>query len=340
MGSSGSSLADVQQALSQIRVLVAGDVMLDEYLIGAVSRISPEAPVPVVDVKGRRYVAGGAGNVAANVASLGATVTLLGVCGTDRNAELLDQVLSEAGVHERKLVACATHPTVSKTRVVAGQQQIVRFDCEDRTPYAEGIVAELEERFSALAPSVDVCVFSDYGKGVLTDRFCRAAIRRASEDRKQTIVDPKGSDYSKYVGCRVITPNLNEAGQAAGVSIESENDLMRAGKLLLQHLPGSSVLVTRGPDGMTLFQMGREPITVATVAQQVFDVVGAGDTAVAALSVAAGGRLPIESAMRLGNFAAGIAVGKHGTVAVQWQELMAHPEANALLSEIANIPEK
>lgn len=337
MGASGSSHADFERALSRVRVLVAGDVMLDEYLMGAVSRISPEAPVPVVDVKGRRYVPGGAGNVAANVASLGATVTLLGVCGTDRNAELLDQVLREAGIHRRELVPCATHPTVSKTRVIAGQQQIVRFDCEDRSPYAERVTSELEERFSAITSSVDVCVFSDYGKGVLTDRFCRAAIRRAREGDKQTIVDPKGPDYSKYEGCGVITPNLKEAGQAAGLNIEGENDLTRAGEWLLQHLPGSSVLVTRGPDGMTLFQPGHAPITVATVAQQVFDVVGAGDTAVAALAVAIGGRLPIEQAMRLGNFAAGVAVGKHGTVAVQWQELMAQPEAGALLSDIASL---
>jgi D-beta-D-heptose 7-phosphate kinase/D-beta-D-heptose 1-phosphate adenosyltransferase len=334
MDSSGSSLADLKEALSAVRVLVVGDAMLDEYLFGAVSRISPEAPVPVVDVKGRRYVAGGAGNVAANVASLGATVTLLGAYGADRNADLLDHVLAEADVHRCEMIRCPAHPTISKTRVIAGQQQIVRFDCEDRTPYPESVIAALAEKFEMLITSADVCVFSDYGKGVLTDRFCQAAIARANKEGKQTIVDPKGADYAKYRGCRLITPNQREAGEAAGLAIDSEEQLAKAGERLLQQLPGSSVLVTRGPDGMTLFQPGCTPVTVATVAQQVFDVVGAGDTAVAALAVAMGGRLPMESAMRLGNFAAGIAVGQHGTVAVKWEDLLVHPEARALLSAI------
>lgn len=324
----------MKAALGTVRVLVVGDAMLDEYLFGAVSRISPEAPVPVVDVKGRRYVAGGAGNVAANVSSLGATVTLLGVYGADRNADLLDQVLGEAAVHHSEMIRCPTHPTISKTRVIAGQQQIVRFDCEDRTPYPETVIAALLKKFDALVSSADVCVFSDYGKGVLTDHFCQAAIARANDEGKQTIVDPKGADYTKYRGCRLITPNQREAGEAAGWAIHSEEQLTEAGERLLQRLPGSSVLVTRGPDGMTLFQPRCTPVTVATVAQQVFDVVGAGDTAVAALAVAMGGRLPMENAMRLGNFAAGIAVGKHGTVAVKWEEVLVHPEARALLSDI------
>jgi len=336
MAASETDLAGLKESLSAIRVLVTGDVMLDEYLLGEVSRISPEAPVPVVDVKGRRYVAGGAGNVAANVASLGATVTLLGVCGTDRNAELLEQVLREAGVQRGELVRCSSHPTISKTRVIAGQQQIVRFDCEDRRPYDDSVTSELTSTFAGLVSSVDVCVFSDYGKGVLTNGFCKAAIPLANEQGKQTIVDPKGADYGKYRGCRIITPNQKEAGHAAGLTIDSEEQLVKAGRRLLEQLPGSSVLVTRGPHGMTLFQPGRAPVTIATVAQQVFDVVGAGDTALAAVAVAIGRQLPMESAMRLGNFAAGVAVGKHGTVAVRWQELAEHPEARALLRQINN----
>ena len=340
MASRKSSLAALKEALSAVRVLVAGDVMLDEYLFGAASRVSPEAPVLVVDVEGRRYVPGGAGNVAANVASLGATVTLLEVYGTDRNADLLDQVLSDAGVHRCEMLRSATHPTISKTRVIAGQQQIVRFDCEDRRPLAESLTTELTERFEALVSSVDVCVFSDYGKSVLSDRFCQSAISRANEEGKLTIVDPKGTDYAKYRGCQLITPNQKEAGQAAGLTIDNEQQLTMAGELLLKQLPGSSVLVTQGPGGMTLFQPGREPVTVATVARQVFDVVGAGDTAVAALAVAMGGRLPMESAMRLGNFAAGIAVGKHGTVAVKAEELFADPESQSLLSAIERLTRK
>lgn len=340
MASSGSSLAVLKEALCAVRVLVAGDVMLDEYLFGAANRVSPEAPVLVVDIEGRRYVPGGAGNVAANVASLGATVTLLGVYGADRYAELLDHVLTEAGVQRREMLRSTTHPTISKTRVIAGQQQIVRFDCEDRRPHAESVSAELTEKFEELVLSVDVCVFSDYGKGVLSDRFCQAAIPRANREGKLTIVDPKGSDYNKYRGCQLITPNQKEAGQAAGLTIDCEQQLMKAGEFLLAQLPGSSVLVTRGPDGMTLFQPARNPVTVATVARQVFDVVGAGDTAVAAVAVAMGANLPMESAMRLGNYAAGIAVGKHWTVAVKAEELFADPEARTLLNAIAHSTRK
>jgi D-beta-D-heptose 7-phosphate kinase/D-beta-D-heptose 1-phosphate adenosyltransferase len=227
-----------------------------------------------------------------------------------------------------------THPTITKTRLIAGQQQIVRFDCEDRRPYEEDVTSALISKFEELVGGVDVCVFSDYGKGVLTDWFCQTCIPGASKEGKHTIVDPKGADYAKYRGCRLITPNQKEAGQAAGLSIDNERQLVKAGEWLLRQLPGSSILVTRGPEGMTLFQPESAPITVATVARQVFDVVGAGDTAVAALAVAMGGRLLIESAMRLGNFAAGVAVGRHGTVAVSWEELLTHPEAGSLLSAI------
>jgi D-beta-D-heptose 7-phosphate kinase/D-beta-D-heptose 1-phosphate adenosyltransferase len=172
----------------------------------------------------------------------------------------------------------------------------------------------------------DICILSDYGKGAVSREFCRSALEQAQAREKRVLVDPKGLDYTKYAGCSLIKPNLKEAGHAANIAIDSEADLFAAGAKLLLQLPGTSVMVTRGPDGMTLFEPGEKPVTVVTVAQQVFDVVGAGDTAMAALAIALAAGLSMREAMRLANVAAGIAVGKHGTVAVTVEELLQHCE--------------
>lgn len=311
-------------------VLVAGDLMLDEYLFGTVSRVSPEAPVPVLDVKRRRYVPGGAANVAANVRSLGATARLAGICGNDTAGETLRRVLAEAGIGDEFVMRVDSRVTTSKTRVVAGQQQIVRFDHEERAPL-NGALADLFE--ATLEKSLDgagVCILSDYGKGLLSSAVCAQILKNANTRQIPVIVDPKGLDYSKYRGCSLITPNLKEAGEAAGIAIECEHDLGEAAKRILALLPGAAVLVTRGADGMTLFRENHVPLTIATVAQEVFDVVGAGDTVVAALGVVLAAGLPLDTATRLANVAAGIAVGKHGTVAVTADELFSHAEITLL----------
>ncbi|HXE13212.1 MAG TPA: D-glycero-beta-D-manno-heptose-7-phosphate kinase [Bryobacteraceae bacterium] len=311
-------------------VLVAGDLMLDEYLFGTVSRVSPEAPVPVLDVKRRRCVPGGAANVAANVHSLGATVRLTGVCGTDTAGDTLCRILTEANIGDEFVMRVDGRVTTSKTRVVAGQQQIVRFDHEERAALNGAVAGVFEANLGKGLDGAGVCIVSDYGKGLLSTAVCAQLLERAIAKRIPVIVDPKGLDYSKYRGCSLITPNLKEAGEAAGIAVECEHDLYEAGKRILALLPGAAVLVTRGGDGMTLFREGEAPLTIDTVAQEVFDVVGAGDTVVAALGVALAAGLPLETATRLANVAAGIAVGKHGTVAVTADELFSHSEVALL----------
>lgn len=314
----------LRQQFASARVLVLGDLMLDEYLFGAASRISPEAPVPVVDVQRRLYVAGGAANVAANVRSLGAGVQLLGIWGDDAHARVLAGVLREAGIDSSAVLASMGRPTTCKTRVIAGQQQIVRFDTEDSSPLADEECDTLAESFADALHRCDVCVFSDYGKGTLSTEFCAELIAAARKAGKPVIVDPKGLDFRKYRGCAVITPNLKEATQAAGLGDGSEAEVSEIGSRLLAQLPGAAVLITCGAEGMALFRPGERPLTIPTVAREVFDVVGAGDTAVAALGVALAAGLSLEAATHLSNIAAGIAVGKHGTVAVGIDELITH----------------
>lgn len=319
-------MKELRSFFARARVLVLGDVMLDEYLFGTVQRISPEAPVPVVDVRSRQYVPGGAANVAANVRSLGAEVSLVGVCGRDAAAESLRSRLARLGIADTYILSHDGRGTTCKTRVIGGHQQIVRFDSEHRVSLSSEESRLLIEKFDAAVAQADLCILSDYGKGVLTAELCRRAIESARERDLPVLVDPKGTEYAKYRGCTLLTPNLREAAEASATPIETEEDLNRAGERLLEMLEGSAILITRGQDGMTLFRPQRPPLTIPTVAREVFDVVGAGDTAVATLGVSIAAGLSLESGTRLANIAAGIAVGKQGTVAVSIEELLAHDE--------------
>ena len=319
-------------ALSSARLLVVGDVMLDEYLIGSVTRVSPEAPVPIVEIRSTEHVAGGAGNVAANVASLGSAVKLLAVTGRDNAADRLRAALRNAGVDIEGTLIQADGPTTCKTRVIAGQQQIVRFDVEDRTCFDSAVQASLLRRFDELLAESDLCIISDYGKGVISDQFCAEAISRGNRFDKPVIVDPKGIRFEKYLGCTLVTPNQKEAIAAAGgVELEGDAAVIVAGRHLLARLPGSAVLVTRGSEGMTLFRCDASPLTIPTEAQTVYDVVGAGDTAVATLGVAMAAGLSLEIAISLANIAAGVAVGKRGTVAVTANEIMNRGQSSEIL---------
>jgi len=319
-------MISLRSRFGRVRVLVVGDVMLDEYLFGVASRISPEAPVPVVEIKERRYVAGGAANVAANVVSLGGQCSLVGICGQDKSGDGLRAILDGNGVGSSGLVCMPGRATTCKTRVVAGQQQIVRFDVEEREGVPEEVSRELCQRLEDRLGNPDICVLSDYGKGVLSHAVCRKIIELAQEKGVPVLADPKGLRFEKYQGCALITPNQKEAARFTGILTETEEDVLAAGNRLLASLPGSAVLVTRGPDGMTLFREGQAPVTIPTVARNVYDVVGAGDTVMAALSVALGAGFDFPESMHIANIAAGIAVGKHGTVAVTFDEVVKHPE--------------
>ena len=308
---------------SSVRILVAGDVMLDAYVSGSASRISPEAPVPVVSVSQRRYLPGGAANVAANILALGSRVSLAGATGVDESAIRLRRELDRTGANVDALVEDAARPTTTKTRITAYGHQIVRFDEEDLSPLAESTEALLRARCAELLPGMDACVISDYAKGVVGDSFCRWLIGEAVRRNKPVVVDPKSRDLARYQGATVITPNLKETGAAAGEPVESSGDLMHAVGLLLPKIAPSALLVTRGEDGMSLFEQHQTARHLPALRNEVADVTGAGDTVVGVLAIALGLGFTLFDAASIANVAAGVAVGHPGTWAVQREELLA-----------------
>lgn len=312
------------------RVLVIGDVMLDEYVVGVVSRICPEAPVPVLDVRSRYSSAGGAANVAMNIAGLGASVDLVGLACDDAAGRLLRELLQRESIPVTGLVDAGDRGTISKTRIVAGQQQICRIDHETKSDVPAGMMDRLINVAKDLVKSNSVVVLSDYAKGVLTDRFCHEIISSARASGRPIIVDPKCKSFRKYLGCTVITPNVGEASTASGVEINDQHSLREGGMALAEKLPGTNVLITRGPDGMALFECGAEAISIPTEARRVFDVIGAGDTVVATLAVALAAGLPLRQAVGWANVAAGIVVEKPGTATVSLEELFSHHENSKL----------
>jgi rfaE bifunctional protein kinase chain/domain len=297
------------------RVLVLGDVMLDRYWWGVVSRISPEAPVPVVLKERESLAPGGAANVAANIASLGGVPLLVGVVGNDGAADDLRKILSERGVAVDHLVTDPRRPTTVKTRVVAHSQHVVRVDEEDPSELDQRRAGEVAALVAGQVAAVDLVLVSDYAKGLLSPSLLRPVIEGARRHGRRVVVDPKGSDYSRYDGAYLLSPNRAEALSAAAVPA-GDGDVRRAGMRLLEARAVDSVLVTQGAAGMTLFERGQEPVHVPALARSVFDVTGAGDTvaAVVALGVAAGGSL--VDAVRLAAVAAGVAVEQVGTTAV------------------------
>ena len=299
---------------SKARLLVVGDVMLDRYWFGDTGRISPEAPVPVVQVAKIDERLGGAANVARNASALGAKTTILGVIGQDEAGKRVEQLLQESGV-QSQLQADSKVPTTVKLRVIARQQQLIRLDFEE-TPSQNSLDEKLK-RFESLLPHVDVVILSDYGKGALEQVSAMIALAKAN--KKLVLVDPKGDAYSKYKGATVLTPNRSELRQVIG-QWSDEADLTKRAQSLRQQLELSALLLTRSEEGMTLFtEKGTEHVRAQ--AREVFDVSGAGDTVIATLAVAMAAGWPLERAMALANRAGGIVVGKLGTATVSAEEL-------------------
>jgi rfaE bifunctional protein kinase chain/domain len=317
-------IADVRQvveAAPSVSILVVGDVMLDAYVSGDASRISPEAPVPVVAVLNRRYLPGGAANVAANIRAMGSRVTLAGVTGSDEAGLRLGSKLDEAGIC-RVLVEDPGRVTTVKTRITAGGQQIVRFDEETTSPLSPAIADELKSRCRDAMRLAGACVISDYAKGVLGESFCRWLISEAAGYNKPVVVDPKSRDFGRYRGATVITPNLKETGAAAGDPVHNSNELNRAAGQLLEAITPSALLVTRGGEGMSLFEQGRDAWQLPALAVEVSDVTGAGDTVAGMLAIALALGFPLREAAGFANLAAGLAVRHPGTWAVQPHELL------------------
>ncbi len=317
-------MTELEEILLRIRgkrVLVIGDIMVDEYIGGNVSRISPEAPVPVVEVETEELRLGGAANVAANVRSLGGNPALIGVVGDDAAAERLTEDLARDGLDGRGIIVDRGRPTTIKTRIIAGSQQIVRFDKEEREEVKGENLAKLSHNVQERLSEVDGLIVSDYGKGVISGPFLQWLIPKALQLKKIISVDPKENHFPLYRGVTVITPNHKEAGAACGKAIRTEEDLNAAGLSLLSEVGVQGVLITRGAQGMRLFERGKPPVQIDTVAQEVYDVVGAGDTVVAALTLALAAGANLEEGARISNYAAGVVVGKKGTATVTLNEL-------------------
>ncbi len=306
----------------EIRALVIGDLMLDEYLWGRADRISPEAPVQVVDVISEDLRLGGAGNVVNNLVALGCQVTACSVIGADDNGTTLFQVLNGMGVDTVAVFEDPERRTGKKTRVLAAHQQIVRIDRESKgeiaAAFEDRIIAFLEKQ----GPSFQVFVVSDYLKGVLTARVLHALITIGKSLRIPVVIDPKGNDYSKYRGATLITPNRKEAEQASLVPITDEISLNASASRLLAALELSALLITRSEAGMSLFNAEGLTLHIPTVAREVFDVTGAGDTVLAVLSLGLAVGLSMTDSARLANTAAGIVVGKLGTSTITPDEIL------------------
>lgn len=303
-------------------ILILGDIILDAYIWGEVKRISPEAPVPVVDIHSRSSLPGGAGNVAANILGLCGRVRLGGVIGSDQSGKDLCDALQDLRVPTGGILIDPDRPTTTKTRVIAHNQHVVRLDSELRVPLSTAVENALLVWADQNVKGADVCVLSDYAKGVVSPRLAAHLIRITRDAGRPVLVDPKGADYTMYRGATVIKPNLHEAERFLNRPIQDEQSLIEAGLRLAAALEGTAILITRGPHGMSLFLEGEKPVHIPTVARNVFDVTGAGDTVISTLAMALAARLSVQQSVRLANVAAGIAVGKVGTAVVSLNDLV------------------
>jgi rfaE bifunctional protein kinase chain/domain len=303
------------------RIMVIGDLMVDEYIWGSVSRISPEAPVPVVSVTSESLRLGGAGNVANNIHALGGKVWIGGVVGNDEMGRKIFQDLHKMGIDTRGVVNESDWITTVKTRIIAHHQQVVRYDRELVRPILpealQRILSLLEERIH----EVDAVLVSDYGKGVVCPELVERVRSLTLGAGKILSVDPKVKNFPLFRNVTIITPNHHEAGQAAGRWIQNEQDLVEVGRQLLPQLQARSILITRGERGMSLFQDSGEITHIPTTAKEVFDVTGAGDTVIAVLTLALAVGADAKQAAVLSNYAAGIVVGEVGTATLKASEL-------------------
>lgn len=312
--------------MSGARVLVLGDVMLDAFVWGRAARLSPEAPVPVVEVSHESYHLGGAANVAANVRALGGQVVLAGLIGDDEAGRRVQATLAENGIESALGVASDGRPTTLKTRVVAQHQQIVRTDRERSDELDAGACEALLQRLRASLPGCGALIVSDYQKGVVGAALLARLLPWARRRGVPVLVDPKVRNFKLFRGVRVITPNQPEAEQATGLRIRDEASLHAAGARILELLGCEAALITRGEHGLSLFERGRRPRHVPTAAREVFDVTGAGDTVIATLGLALAAGAPLSSAALLANHAAGVVVGKLGTATASPVEILAAVE--------------
>lgn len=311
----------LHRGIDSYQVLVVGDIMLDRYYFGDVRRISPEAPVPIVQIQQVKETLGGAANVCHNLARLGCQVYLAGVTGNDHMRSTMIGLLAKHGINEQGLVVADDRPTISKTRVIGGHQQILRLDFEEAAFLQRSKEKELLYYIMQMLPTVDSVIISDYGKGVCSPKLCQTVIKECKTRNIPLVLDPKGVDWGKYKGAFLITPNLKELGEAAHGLIKNDNQAVeKAAQKLRSRYQLDHLVVTRSEKGLSLINEN-DLIHVPTMAQEVFDVSGAGDTVVAVLGAALADGICLGDASILANIAAGVVVGKLGTYAISKEEL-------------------
>jgi len=319
-------IKEITAGIGRSRVLILGDIMLDEYLVGNVTRISPEAPVPVVDIDSNWQLLGGAANVAANIKALGDEPVLIGAVGDDRAAEQLQALLRQKKISPEYLVTDKSRRTTIKTRIIAHSQQVVRADRETRADLSPSIERQVWTRFEKAAARARGLIISDYGKGMITLSLLERLIDFCLDRKIFVAVDPKENRFNNYRRVSLITPNHHEAGFAYGRRIQNMEDLLVVGQGLLDRLEAEAILITRGPEGMSLFRRGFPPTHIPTFARKVYDVTGAGDTVIAVFVAAvAAGADPVEAAV-VSNAGAGVTVAEVGTASVTVEQLKAELE--------------
>jgi D-beta-D-heptose 7-phosphate kinase/D-beta-D-heptose 1-phosphate adenosyltransferase len=314
-------MKELFKRFKQTGILVIGDLMIDRYIWGKVRRISPEAPVPVVEVTSEDLLLGGAANVAHNILSLGGRVYVAGTVGTDYMGKILIDRFRESGIGTDGIVIDKDRPTTVKTRVIAHSQQVVRFDKEMKSDISHATLLLIVDYVKTCLPEIKGIIISDYSKGLIT----RALIKRIldlTDSKKIVSVDPKIGHFNFYNGVSLITPNVNEASFGSGIDIVDEKTLISAGKTLLKKLRCKAVILTRGDEGMSLFEKSGKVTHISTCAREVYDVSGAGDTVIAAITLSHSAGATLREAAIIGNHAAGVVVGKVGTAVATQEEIL------------------
>jgi len=322
-------LSGYVKKFKDVRILVVGDIMVDKFIYGSVSRISPEAPVPVVEIKRELYTPGGAANVASNIVAAGGKVTLIGVVGSDNSAEHLIRDLASSSVDVSSIVKDSTRPTIIKTRIIAHHQQVVRVDKEIKGEFSKTIIERLKETFRRKVKEADAVIISDYGKGVVCRPVLDEVIPLCRRSGIPITVDPKIEHFLSYKKVTCLTPNLNEATEGIKARRNStEEDVRRIGITIMKKLDPDTLIITRGEKGMTLFEKkkkGKPGIKITdlpTRAKEVYDVTGAGDTVISVLTLALAAGAGFYESAEIANYAAGIVVGKLGTATCSSEELL------------------
>ncbi len=322
-----SKLEDLARRIKGKKILVVGDIIVDHFIWGSVTRISPEAPVPVVNVSKEELLLGGGANVLHNIHSLGAEAVLCGIIGDDEMGGRLQSLLRQLGASTDGLVK-GKRPTTVKTRVVAQGQQMVRFDREQTGEPSETTIAAMFRFIEKNVSQFDAIIISDYYKGVISRSLMKQLLAQVAAVKKETgktipvVVDPKPDQADRFYGATLITPNHHEAEKMSGIAIVDDTTLQTAAEKLLEKMHCQAVLITRGEAGMALLEKGKELVTIPTTAREVFDVTGAGDTVIATLALGLAADAPFTEAAVLANLAAGVVVGKVGTATVNQEELL------------------